>query len=132
MFSYDSDERTNRALIKVDTSAWSAAQSFDAVGQASQTVIEKEYDDEPGDVRLGININRGLGQYKLSTIVTIRPRFVVESFLDEAIYFRQPGATTSTVLEPRAKKDVLFLSSESPQLCLRFGDGARHKWCDYT
>jgi vacuolar protein sorting-associated protein 13A/C len=60
--------------------------------------------------------------------VTIRPRFIVESFLDDAIYFRQTGSKEFSVLEPGAKKDILFLSNEVPRLCLRFGDSNRNKW----
>jgi vacuolar protein sorting-associated protein 13A/C len=53
---------------------------------------------------------------------------VVESFLDDAIYFRQLGSKEFSVLEPGAKKDILFLNNEIPQLCLRFGDSTRNKW----
>jgi SHR-binding domain of vacuolar-sorting associated protein 13 len=60
--------------------------------------------------------------------VTIRPRYIVESFLDDAIYFRQPGTKDFSVLEPGAKKDILFLSNESAKLILRFGDSNRNKW----
>ena len=122
MFSYDSDDRGNRTLIKAGTSGWSVPQSFDAIGQASNVVIEKEWEDELGDTYLGISIRHGLGQYKLTKIVTIWPRFVVESFLDDVIYFQQPGAKEFALLEPGAKKDVLLLRSETPQLCLRFAD----------
>lgn len=64
--------------------------------------------------------------------MTIRPRFVVESFLEEAIYFRQPGSKEFAVLEPGAKKDILFLSNESARLCLRLGDSNRNKWYALT
>ena|ERR1700721_896927 len=128
MFSYDTQDRKNRALLKVGASAWSPPQSLDATGQASQAVIERQYEDDPGDAHLGISIHHGSGQYILTKIVTIRPRFVVESFLDHPIYFRQPGSTNFAVLEPKGKKDILFLSCDTPQLCLRFGDGNRNKW----
>jgi vacuolar protein sorting-associated protein 13A/C len=128
MFSYDTDDRKNRALIRVGTSGWSPPQSFEAVGQASEAIIPKEYEDELGDSHLGINIERGLGQYKLSKIITIRPRFVVESFLEDAIYFRQPGAKDFAVLEPGAQKEILVINNEVPRLSLRFGDSNRNKW----
>ena len=53
---------------------------------------------------------------------------MVESFLEDAIYFRQPGSKEFAVLEPGAKKDILFLSNESARLSLRFGDSNRNKW----
>ena len=129
MFSYDTDDRKNRALIKVGPSGWSPPQSFEAIGQASEAVILQEWEDDLGEAHLGISIDNGRGQYKHSKVVTIRPRFIVESFLDDAIYFRQPGTTDFSVLEPKAKKDILFLSNESARLCLRYGDNNRNKWC---
>ena len=60
--------------------------------------------------------------------MTIRPRFIVESFCDDAIYFRQPGTKDYAVLEPRAKKEILFLSNESAKLTLRLGNNNRNKW----
>lgn len=128
LFSYDTDDRRNRALIKVGNSGWSPPQSFEAIGQASEAIIEKEWEREPGDAHLGISISHGEGQYKLTKIVTIRARYVVESFLEDAIYFRQPGTKDFAVLEPGAKKEVLFLNSETPRLCLRLGDNNRNKW----
>jgi vacuolar protein sorting-associated protein 13A/C len=128
MFSYDTDDRRNRALIKVGQFGWSPPQSFEAVGQASEAIIPREFEDDAGEAHLGISIHSGLGQYKLTKVVTIRPRFIVESFLDDAIYFRQPGAKEYSVLEPGAKKDIVFLSSEAARLSLRFGDSSRNKW----
>jgi vacuolar protein sorting-associated protein 13A/C len=123
IFSYDTDDRKNRALIKVGPSTWSPPQSFEAVGQASECVIEGEMDE----AHLGINVETGLGQYKLTKVVTIRPRYIVESFLDEPIYYRQPGAKEYSVLDSGGRKDIIFLRSDTPRLCLRFG-GNRNKW----
>jgi vacuolar protein sorting-associated protein 13A/C len=62
MFSYDTDDRKNRALIKVGNSGWSPPQSFEAAGQASEAIIEREYEDDPGEAHLGVNIEHGVGQ----------------------------------------------------------------------
>src|SRR5271163_1467798 len=132
MFSYDTDDRKNRALVKVGQSGWSDPQSFEALGQASEAIIERQWEKDPGDAHLGISIGSGLGQYKFTKVVTIRPRYVVESFLEDAIYFRQPGAKEYSVLEPGAKKDIVFLSNEVARLSLRFGDSNRNKWyCEF-
>lgn len=128
MFSYDTDDRRNRAILKLGQSGWSTPQSFEAIGQSSEVVISSEREDDVGEAHLGITIDNGLGQYKLTKIVIIRPRFIIESFLDDAIYFRQPGAKEYSVLEPGAKKDIVFLSNEVPRLSLRFGDSTRNKW----
>ena len=62
MFSYDTDDRRNRALIKVGASGWSSPQSFEAVGQAAEAVITKEYENDPGEAHLGISVAHGSGQ----------------------------------------------------------------------
>jgi vacuolar protein sorting-associated protein 13A/C len=62
MYSYDTDDRRNRALIKVGQSASSPPQSFEAIGQASEAVIPKEYEDDIGEAHLGIGVDHGLGQ----------------------------------------------------------------------
>jgi len=128
MFSYDTDDRRNRASIRVHNSPYSSPQSFEAVGQSYEVVIPKEYDNQPGEAHLGVSISNGVGQYKLTKIITIRPRWVVESYLEDAIYFRQPGLKDFSVLEPGAKKDVIYLSDEVARLQFRFGDNTRNKW----
>jgi vacuolar protein sorting-associated protein 13A/C len=64
MFSYDTDDRKNRALIKVGDSGWSPPQSFEAAGQASEAVIEREWEDDSGEAHLGIKIEHALGQVR--------------------------------------------------------------------
>lgn len=128
MFSYDTDDRRNRALIRVGQSGWSTPLSFEVVGQSFEAIIPWDREDDTGEAHLGITIDHGLGPCKLTKIVTIRPRFIVESFLDDAIYFRQPGAKEYSILEPGAKKDIIFLSNQVARLSLRFGDSTRNKW----
>jgi vacuolar protein sorting-associated protein 13A/C len=128
MFSYDTDDRRNRALIRVGQSGWSTPLSFEAVGQSFEAIIPREWEDDAGEAHLGITIDHGLGSYKLTKIITIRPRFIVESFLDDAICFRQPGAKEYSILESGAKKDIIFLSNQVARLSLRFGDSTRNKW----
>ena len=61
MFSYDTDDRKNRALIKIGQSGYSPPQSFEAVGQASEAVIPKEWKDDIVEAHLGITVEHGLG-----------------------------------------------------------------------
>ena len=129
MFSYDTDDRKNRALIKVGQSGWSPPTSFEAIGQASEVVIAKESEDDMGEAHLGVTVDNGrVGHNKFTRVVTIRPRYIVESFLDDVVYFRQPGAKEYSVLEPGASKDIVFLRSDVARLSLRFGDSTRNKW----
>ena len=74
MFSYDTDDRKNRALIKIGDSGWSPPQSFEAIGEASGAVIPKEYEDDPGEAHLGISVSHGLGQVlrKVFRLMTVQ------------------------------------------------------------
>jgi SHR-binding domain of vacuolar-sorting associated protein 13 len=62
MFSYDTDDRRNRALIQVGESGWSPAQSFEIIGQSFEAILSREYEDDPGEAHLGISVSQGLGQ----------------------------------------------------------------------
>jgi vacuolar protein sorting-associated protein 13A/C len=74
MFSYDTEDRKNRALVKVGQSGYSPPQSFEAVGQASEVVIPKEWETDPGDAHLGITVQHGLEQVKKK----LRPLMAVQ------------------------------------------------------
>ena len=62
MFSYDTDDRVNRALIKVGRSGWSPPQSFEAVGQSFEAIIPGEHSGDLSEAHLGITVARGQGQ----------------------------------------------------------------------
>ncbi|BFZ60577.1 Vacuolar protein sorting-associated protein 13 [Saitoella coloradoensis] len=81
MFSYHTDERGNRAVLKVGDSAWSKPQSFEAIGGAVEAVIPAASGSQ--EIHVGISVAAGEGKYKLTKVITLTPRFVLKNNLPE-------------------------------------------------
>lgn len=126
MFSFPSDDRKNRALLKVGDSLWSKPQSFDAIGSTFNVVLPSS--ESKSELHIGVSIAEGEGKYKLTNIVTVAPRFVLKNKLDEEINIREPGS--SNVMKMR-HGDLLPLHFMKPtrdkQLCLCFS-GINNQW----
>jgi len=60
MFSFPSDERKNRALIKVGDSGWSKPQSFDALGSTYDVGLPSS--DGRTEMHVGITVSQGEGK----------------------------------------------------------------------
>lgn len=126
MFSYGSDDTRNRALIKVGDSEWSKPQSFDAVGSTSEVVLNSSSKDK--EVHLGLTVNSGDGKYKLTRVVTLAPRFVLQNKLDEEILIRESSSPGYMTLKPKALQPLQFMhKSAVKQLCLCY-DGVNNQW----
>lgn len=126
MFSFPSDDRKNRALLKVGDSMWSKPQSFDAIGSTFNVVLPSS--ESKSELHVGVSIAEGEGKYKLTNIVTVAPRFVLKNKLNEEINIREPGS--SNVMKMR-HGDLLPLHFMKPtrdkQLCLCFS-GINNQW----
>lgn len=126
MFSYPTDDRRNRALIKVRGSAWSQPVSFDAIG----ATIDVKLPSESGrsEMHAGLVVEEGEGKYKLTKVVTISPRFLVKNRLSEDIQIREPGSSDATTLKPGELHPLRFLKQNTgQQLCLCF-PGVNNQW----
>lgn len=64
MFSFPSDERKNRALIKVGDSAWSKPQSFDAIGSTYHVALPST--DGRTEMHVGVTVSQGEGKVRLT------------------------------------------------------------------
>ncbi|KAK9446960.1 uncharacterized protein V1518DRAFT_387785 [Limtongia smithiae] len=119
MFSYGTDDRTNRAILRVGESLWSSPQSFDAIGGDTDVVITSE--DRVREVHLGIHVAEGQGKYKLTKIVTIKPRFIVKNKLTEDLSIREPGSSTVMTIKAGEVFPLHFMQQvEQKQLSLSF------------
>ncbi len=126
MFSYPSDDRKNRAMVKVGDSAWSKPQSFDAIGSSFDVVIPSER--EKSEIDVGISVTEGEGKYKLTKVVTIAPRFVLKNKINEEINIREPGSSKVMSLKHNDLLPLHFMKpSPEKQLCLCF-PGVNNKW----
>lgn len=126
MFSYPTDDKKNRANIKVGDSQWSKPQSFDAIGSAFETVLP--HASERTEMHVGFSVAEGEGKYKLTKVVTIAPRFILKNKFNEAINIREPGSSNIMTLKPGDLKPLHFLKqTPKKQLSLCYS-GVNNQW----
>jgi vacuolar protein sorting-associated protein 13A/C len=145
MFSYASEDRQNRAILRVGDSSWSKAQSFEAIGSTTEVVLPSS--TKHTEIHVGISVDEGEGkvrfqiavryvcltmlkpgQYKMTKVVTLAPRFILKSKMDEEINVREPGSPDVMTLAPDQLLPLHFLRQTSnKQLCLCF-PGLNNQW----
>ena len=126
MFSFSSDENRNRALLKVADSEWSKPQSFEAIGSTSEVILNSS--SKNAEIHLGITVESGEGKYKMTKVVTLAPRFILNNKLSEEILIRESSSSGYMTLKP-GKLEPLHFMQKSPvkQLCLCFS-GVNSQW----
>ncbi|KAK6342601.1 hypothetical protein TWF718_007998 [Orbilia javanica] len=126
MFSYPTDDRRNRALLKVGDSAWSRPVSFEAIGNIDDVVIASSSRQE--EIHIGISVTEGEGKYKMTKIVTLTPRFILNSKLLEEINVRESASSRIMTLKPGELLPLHFLrQAHEKQLTLCF-PGLDNQW----
>lgn len=126
MFSFPSDDRKNRALLKVGDSTWSKPQSFDAIGSTFNVVLPSS--ESKSELHVGVSIAEGEGKYKLTNIVTVAPRFVLKNKLNEEINIREPGSSNVMKMKHGDLLPLHFMKpTRDKQLCLCFL-GINNQW----
>lgn len=126
MFSFPSDDRKNRALLKVGDSTWSKPQSFDAIGSTFNVVLPSS--ESKSELHVGVSIAEGEGKYKLTNIVTVAPRFVLKNKLNEEINIREPGSSNVMKIKHGDLLPLHFMKpTREKQLCLCFS-GVNNQW----
>lgn len=126
MFSYPSDDKKNRANLKIGGSSWSKPQSFDAIGSTFDVVLPSL--DSKSELHVGMSVAEGEGKYKLTKAVTVAPRFVLKNKLSEELNVREPGSSNVTTIKPGDLLPLHFMKSTSQkQLSLCF-PGDKNQW----
>ena len=126
MYSYPTDDRKNRSVMKVGESQWSKAQSFDAIGSTFEVVLPSQ--NGRTEIHAGVAVTEGEGKYKLTKVVTLTPRFILKNKINETIQLREPGS--SNVLDVKSGElQPLHFLRQAPvkQLCLCF-PGVNNQW----
>ncbi|KAI9867788.1 MAG: hypothetical protein M1813_007610 [Trichoglossum hirsutum] len=126
MFSFPSDERQNRAILKVGDSNWSKPQSLDAIGSNAEVVLPSA--TKQTEIHIGITIQEGEGKYKMTKVVTLAPRFILKNKLNEDISVREPESPNIMTLRPGQLLPLHFLrQAAQKRLCLCF-PGMNNQW----
>lgn len=126
MFSYPTDDKKNRANLKIGDSSWSKPQSLDAIGSAFETVVPHASDRT--EMHVGLSIAEGEGKYKLTKVVTVAPRFILKNKFNEELNIREPGSSSVMKVKPGDLKPLHFLKqAQNKQLCLCYS-GVNNQW----
>jgi len=126
MFSFPSDDRKNRALIKVGQSAWSQPVSFDAIGASVNVKLPAE--SGRSEMHCGLSVTEGEGKYKFTKVVTVTPRFIVKNKLSEDIQIREPGSSDAFTLKPGELHPLRFLKQTTGQQLSLCFPGINNSW----
>lgn len=119
MWSFDSDDRGNRATICVGDSKWSEPLSFDTLGKDSDVTICSS--TRQSEIHIGLHISEGLGKYQLTKIVTFTPRFIVNNKLPNDLQIKDPSSSNLLVVDANSLQPLHFLRrSEQQQLSASF------------
>lgn len=126
MYSYPTDDRKNRSMLKIGDSGWSKPQSFDAIGSTFEVVVPSAHGNS--ELRAGVSVAEGEGKYSLTKVVTLTPRFMLKNKMAEEIDVREPGSSNVIKLKPGDLLPLHFMRHTSePQLCLCF-PGVNNQW----
>ncbi|CEO60240.1 Putative Function: promotes endosomal cycling of TGN [Penicillium brasilianum] len=126
MYSYNSEDTKNRSILKVGDSSWSKPQSFEAIGSTFEVV----FPDREGrsEFHSGVSVAEGEGKYKMTKVVTIAPRFILKSKLNEDLLVREPGSPNVLQISSGELVPLQFLRQVTDkQLCLCF-PGVNNQW----
>ena len=126
MFSYPSDDRKNRAMLKLGESVWSKPQSLDAIGSTFETVLASSR--AKTEMHVGLEVAEGEGKYKLTKVITVTPRFILKNKMSEDLNIQEPGSSNVTTMKTGRLLPLQFLrQGQSKQLSLCF-PGADNHW----
>ncbi|KAG5437684.1 hypothetical protein PCANB_000721 [Pneumocystis canis] len=125
MFSYSNHDRKNRALIKIGNSNWSKPQSFEAIGSVSEIVLGSP---EQKEIHIGIVVKEGEGEYKLTKIINLTPRFIIKSCLEEDINIKQPKSSNIMTLCSMQKMPLYFMEQASEKQLILCFPGKNNEW----
>ena len=126
LYSYGTDDRKNRSLLKIGDSAWSKPQSFDAIGSSYEVVLPSA--NGRTELHVGVSVSEGEGKYNLTKVVAIAPRFVLKNKIGEAVELREPGSSEVIKVKNNELLPVYFMrQNPEKQLCLCF-PGVDNQW----
>lgn len=126
MFSYPSDDKKNRANLKVGGSSWSKPQSFDAIGSTSEVILPSS--DSKTELHIGMSVAEGEGKYKLTKAVTVAPRFVLKNKLNEELNIREPGSPNVMTIKPGDLLPLHFMKTTSQKKLSLCFPGVNNQW----
>ncbi|EXJ82284.1 hypothetical protein A1O3_06097 [Capronia epimyces CBS 606.96] len=126
LYSYATDDRRNRSLLKIGDSTWSKPQTFDAIGSAYEVVLPSS--STKSELHVGVSVAEGEGKYSLTKVITVAPRFVLKNKIGEDLELREPGSSEVMRVKNNELLPIYFMRQcPEKQLCLCF-PGVNNHW----
>ncbi|KAJ4295319.1 Vacuolar protein sorting-associated protein 13 [Kalmusia sp. IMI 367209] len=126
MFSFPTQDKKNRALLKVGDANWSKPQSLDAIG--SNYAVALPSTKARSDMHLGVSVGEGEGKFNLTKIVTVAPRFIIKNKMKEEVNIREPGSSEWMSIKDGELLPLRWLrQGGAPQLSLCY-PGVNNQW----
>ncbi len=126
LYSYGTEDRKNRSLLKIGESTWSKPQSLDAIGSSYEVVLPAA--SGKSEMHAGVSVAEGEGKYSLTKVVTIAPRFVLKNKIGEDVELREPGSSEVWKMKNNDLLPLYFMrQTADKQLCLCF-QGNNNQW----
>ncbi|KAK4050444.1 Vacuolar protein sorting-associated protein 13 [Microbotryomycetes sp. JL201] len=126
MFSFPTDDRRNRVLLRMNDSNWSIPLSFETVGMETEVVLPSASGNE--EIHVGLKVTEGLGDYKLTKVITLYPRFILKNNIGADIRVREVGLTDEKLLKNGERHFLHWMRAGfEPQLVLAY-PGSPTQW----
>ncbi|RMZ76184.1 hypothetical protein DV737_g4952, partial [Chaetothyriales sp. CBS 132003] len=126
LYSYPTDDKKNRTLLKVGDSTWSKPQSFDALGSSFEVVLPSASGRK--EMHIGVALTEGEGKYIVTKVVSFTPRFVIKNKIGESLELREPGSSEIMTMQNNDLLPLYFMrQANEKQLCLCF-PGPNNQW----
>lgn len=120
MFSFSSNGgNKNRARIRFKESDWSLPLSLDAIGQSLDTIVNIPNKEQESNI--GVAISEGEGEYLMSKVIEISPRYIIQNCLNDSIEICEHGSTNILSLDPNISMPLYKMRNiVNKQLMVKF------------
>ena len=97
---------------------------------ASHRSYKHQYTNQQSQLHIGLSWAEGLGKYKLTKVITLTPRFIIQNKLPDPICFREHGIAPQQrfVVKPGEKHPLLSISHEEEKLITFAYPGLNAQW----
>ena len=117
------NERRNRFVLRAGDSQWSRPLSFDVIGSEVELTIQSASGDR--EAHFGLNVEDGLGKFKLSKVIKLTPRYMVHNHLHETIHLTESVGGEDFAIPAQELKPLHWLHVDSTRHAkIKFGDSA--------
>ncbi|KAI3625696.1 hypothetical protein CBS9595_001057 [Malassezia furfur] len=117
------NERRNRFVLRAGDSQWSRPLSFDVIGSEVELTIQSASGDR--EAHFGLNVEDGLGKFKLSKVIKLTPRYMLHNHLHETLHLAESVGGEEFAIPARELQPLHWLHVDSTKHAkIKFGNSA--------